>query len=100
MKIKSIRQMILIAVNTVVIALLTTTGFTSYFTARHEMDEVFDAQLAQLAQYAKMIDQFISQFPSLPSDKLPVVVGVPDIQEDNIERASAQERRSDHRQYC
>jgi two-component system sensor histidine kinase QseC len=96
MRIKSIRQVILLGVISVVVVLLLTTGFITYSTAHHEMDEIFDAQLAQ---YARMIDQFISQSPLPPSDRLPLIVGVPDIAEDNIERTSAQERRSEGHKY-
>lgn len=96
MKIKSIRQMILLGVISVVVVLLMATGFITYSTAHHEMDEIFDAQLAQ---YARMIDQFISQSPLPASDRLPVIVGVPDIVEDDIERTSAQERRPEGHKY-
>lgn len=96
MKINSIRKMVLVGVISVVIILLLVTGVTSYFTAQHEMDEVFDAQLAQ---YARLIDQFIASSPPVPQDKLPVVVGIPHFKEDGIERTSAQERRLEGHKY-
>jgi two-component system, OmpR family, sensor histidine kinase QseC len=96
MKIKSIRQIILLGVNSVVVVLLIATGFFTYFTAHHEMDEIFDAQLSQ---YARMIDQFMSSTPPVPEDKLPLVVGVPHIKEDGIERSSAEERRLEGHKY-
>ena len=96
MKGKSIRQMILLGVISVVVVLLITTGFITYSTAHHEMDEIFDAQLAQ---YARMIDQFISQAPLPSSDQLPLIVGVPTFADDDIERTSAQERRTEGHKY-
>lgn len=96
MKGKSIRQMILLGVISAVVGLLITTGFITYSTAHHEMDEIFDAQLAQ---YARMIDQFISQVPLPTSDQLPLIVGVPTFADDNIERTSAQERRTEGHKY-
>ena len=96
MKVNSIRKMVLLGVNSVVIVLLIVTGVTSYYTAQHEMDEVFDAQLAQ---YARLIDQFIASSPPVPQEKLPVVVGMPHFVEDGIERTSAEERRLEGHKY-
>lgn len=96
MKINSIRQMLLLGVISVVVILLIATGLFTYSTAHHEMDEIFDAQLAQ---YARMIDQFMANTPSVPADRLPLVVGVPDIKEDGIERSSAEERRLEGHKY-
>lgn len=96
MKINSIRHTLLLVINSIVIVLFITTGVITYFTAHHEMDEIFDAQLAQ---YARMIDQLVTNLPSLPADKLPIEVGVPNIKEDGIERSSAEERRLEGHKY-
>ena len=96
MKINSIRQMVLVGVTSVVVVLLLVTGVISYYTAQHEMDEIFDAQLAQ---YARLIDQFIASSPPVPQEKLPVVVGIPHFAEDGIERTSAEERRLEGHKY-
>lgn len=96
MKINSIRQMIFIGVNTSVIVLLVITGFITYSSTHHELDELFDAQLAQ---YTRLVDQVVVQIGSKPSGDLPVVVSIPHIEEDNIERSSAEERRTEGHKY-
>lgn len=96
MKINSIRQMIFIGVNTVVIVLLGITGFITYSSTHHELDELFDAQLAQ---YTRLVDELVVQIINKPSGELPVVVNIPNIEEDNIERTSAEERRVEGHKY-
>lgn len=96
MIIKSIRQMIFIGVNTVVIVLLAITGYITYSSTHHELDELFDAQLAQ---YTRLIDQLVIQVIEKPADALPVIVSIPGIEEDNIERTSAEERRAEGHKY-
>ncbi|EIK43204.1 integral membrane sensor signal transduction histidine kinase [Cellvibrio sp. BR] len=96
MRINSIRQMIFIGVNTVVIVLLGITGFITYSSTHHELDELFDAQLAQ---YTRLINQLVVQTLSKPSGELPVIVSIADIKEDNIERTSAEERRVEGHKY-
>jgi two-component system sensor histidine kinase QseC len=96
MKINSIRQMIFMGVNTIVIILLGITGFITYLNTHHELDELFDAQLAQ---YTRLIDQLVVQIINNPSGELPIVVSVPHISEDNIERTSAEERRVEGHKY-
>ena len=49
MRINSIRRMILLGVNSVVLLLMVITGFITYSSTHHELDELFDAQLTQYA---------------------------------------------------
>ena len=88
--------MILLGVNSVVLLLMVITGFITYSSTHHELDELFDAQLTQ---YARLLDQLLIQ-NSLSLDHTdPLIVYVPQIAEDGIERTSAEERRPEGHKY-
>lgn len=55
MTIKSLKAALLIGVNAVVVSILAITAWTSYRNTLHELDELFDAELAQTARLIKSL---------------------------------------------
>lgn len=73
MKVKGIRQMILLSTNAVVVVLLLLTGIITFFYTHHELDELFNAQLNQ---YTRLIDRLALTYKNIPSQKLPIVINI------------------------
>lgn len=74
MTIKSLRAALLIGVNTVVISILAITAWASYRNTVHELDELFDAELAQTARLIKSLthdQQFLNEDQQLLIIELP-----------------------------
>lgn len=62
MKINSIRRMLLLSVNAVILLMLLITSLNTWFNVHHEIDELFDAQLAQ---YARLVRHLLVE-PNTP----------------------------------
>lgn len=83
MKLWSLRRSLIIGINLAVILVLAITAWETYRDILHELDEVFDAQLAQTA---KSIAAFYS--PASDSDIKPITVAIsdyPDSGEDDLD---------------
>ncbi len=83
MKLWSLRRSLIIGINLAVILVLAITAWVTYRDILHELDEVFDAQLAQTA---KSIAAFYS--PASDSDIKPITVAIstyPDSGEDDFD---------------
>lgn len=95
MKIKSLRRMLLLSINGVILLLMIVTGVSTFYSAHHELDELFDAQLAQ---YARLVRHLLVESSSI-KPAFDNVIEVPRIIEDGIERTSAQERHPEGHKY-
>jgi len=95
MKIKSLRRMLLLSINGMILLLMTVTGVSTFYSAHHELDELFDAQLAQ---YARLVRHLIVESSSI-KPAFDNVIEVPRIIEDGIERTSEQERHPEGHKY-
>lgn len=95
MKIKSLRRMLLLSINGVILLLMLVTGISTFYSTHHELDELFDAQLAQ---YARLIRHLLVETPPARANA-DAVIEVPHIFEDGIERTSAQERHPEGHKY-
>lgn len=95
MKIKSLRRMLLLSINGVILLLMSVTGVSTFYSTHHELDELFDAQLAQ---YGRLVRHLLVESSSV-KPALDNVIEVPRIIEDGIERTSAQERHPEGHKY-
>ena len=66
MKFWSLRRSLVIGINLAVIAVLVFTAWASYRDILHELDEVFDAQLAQAAKSLAAFYTHSSETQSVP----------------------------------
>jgi len=87
--------MLLLSINGVILLLMLVTGGSTFYSTHHELDELFDAQLAQ---YARMVRHLLLEGPKEAINQEPVIE-VPRIIEDGIERTSAQERHPEGHKY-
>ena len=74
MQIKSIRSALLIGVNSIVITILALTAWASYRNTLHELNELFDAELAQTA---RLLKSFSHDHGFLSSDEELTVIEIP-----------------------
>ncbi len=87
--------MLLLSINGVILLLMIVTGVSTFYSAHHEIDELFDAQLAQ---YARLVRHLLVESSSI-KPSFDNVIEVPRIIEDGIERTSAQERHPEGHKY-
>jgi len=95
MKIKSLRRMLLLSINGVILLLMSVTGVSTFYSTHHELDELFDAQLAQ---YGRLVRHLLFERTS-ERTTLDTVIEVPRIIEDGVERTSAKERHPEGHKY-
>lgn len=95
MQINSIKVWLLIVINLIVICSLSFTALVSYKDAMHELDEIYDAQLAR---NARLVATMLTAMPVQP-DANPLVVNVPEFTDTGENLTSAQERRQGGHKY-
>lgn len=95
MQINSIKVWLLIVINLIVICSLSFTALVSYKDAMHELDEIYDAQLAR---NARLVATMLTAMPAQP-DANPLVVSVPEFTDTGENLTSAQERRQGGHKY-
>ena len=95
MQINSIKVWLLIVINLIVICSLSFTALVSYKDAMHELDEIYDAQLAR---NARLVATMLTAMPVQP-DANPLVVSVPECTDTGENLTSAQERRQGGHKY-
>ena len=95
MQINSIKVWLLIVINLIVICSLSFTALVSYKDAMHELDEIYDAQLAR---NARLVATMLTAMPMQP-DANPLVVSVPEFTDTGENLTSAQERRQGGHKY-
>src|SRR6187402_883094 len=68
-RVRSIRRFLLAGVLALVSVSLAVSGFIGYLEANHEMEELFDARLAQSARITnQLLSRYLEQSGELPSD--------------------------------
>ena len=72
---KSIRSFLLVSVLSVVVLCLIIFSLTTYFEAKHEVEEIYDAQLAQSARMLHSL--LINNLPQNPKTTSPEIVAKP-----------------------
>ncbi len=87
--------MLLLSINGVILLLMSVTGVSTFYSTHHELDELFDAQLAQ---YARLVRHLLLE-RTVTTSVANTVIEVPRIIEDGIERTSAQERHPEGHKY-
>ena len=95
MQINSIKVWLLIVINLIVICSLSFTALVSYKDAMHELDEIYDAQLAR---NARLVATMLTAMPVQP-ETTPLVVSVPEFTDTGENLTSAQERRQGGHKY-
>lgn len=95
MQINSIKVWLLIVINLIVICSLSFTALVSYKDAMHELDEIYDAQLAR---NARLVATMLTAMPVQP-EAPPLVVSVPEFTDTGENLTSAQERRQGGHKY-
>jgi two-component system, OmpR family, sensor histidine kinase QseC len=88
MRINSIKVWLLIVINLIMVCSLSFTALVSYQDAMHELDEIYDAQLAR---NARLVAAMLSTVPSF-SPTAPLIVAVPELPDGGENLTSAQER--------
>tara|TARA_R110002126_G_scaffold75469_27_gene188440 strand:- start:7382 stop:8782 length:1401 start_codon:yes stop_codon:yes gene_type:complete len=96
MAINSIKVHLLIGINLLMLGALSVNAYLTYSDALHELDEIYDAELARSA---KLISLLLSSGPLPQSDNLPVVVAVPHITDMGESLSAQQERLLDGHKY-
>lgn len=104
MTFRSIRFLLLISVNLVVIVVLGLTAWSSYRNTLHELDELFDAELAQTTRFIQSMvqdDQFLHDLDHVKVIKIPQVIKAIEAQEelDDYEDDSESERHTEGHRY-
>jgi two-component system, OmpR family, sensor histidine kinase QseC len=95
MQINSIKVWLLLVINLIMIASLSFTALVSYHDAMHELDEIYDAQLAR---NARLVATMLNMVPDFAPDK-PLIVAVPEFIDTGEDLTSAQERRYSGHKY-
>lgn len=88
MPVNSLKFWLLLVINCLMLGSLSFTAAVSYFDAMHELDEVYDAQLARNARLVSSLLDSID----LKKEQWPVIVTVPELPDSGEARTSAQER--------
>lgn len=93
---KSIKNQIIIGVNLIILAVVVAASFVNYFRSLHEIDEVFDAQLAQTS---RLLAKIVEADPLIKQRINPKEIAIPDISSTLMEVPSAMERLKDGHKY-
>lgn len=88
MPVNSLKFWLLLVINCLMLGSLSFTALVSYFDAMHELDEVYDAQLARNARLVSALLDGID----LNKEHWPIIVTVPELPDSGEARTSAQER--------
>ncbi|PKM20925.1 MAG: two-component sensor histidine kinase [Gammaproteobacteria bacterium HGW-Gammaproteobacteria-15] len=88
MQINSIKVWLLLVINIIIVSSLSFTAFISYQDAMHELDEIYDAQLAR---NARLIGAMLDTLPAFSPDQT-LTVSVPELADTGENLTSAQER--------
>jgi len=91
----SIRFVLLAGINGLLLLLLGATALASYYSSQHEMDELYDAQMAQ---YARAISHLLNSHIQ-NSDSPGAPIEAPAVMEDFVEKSSADERQVQGHKY-
>lgn len=94
--INSIKTRIVLGVNLVILLVLVIASVVDYYRSLHEIDEVFDAQLAQTT---RLLARLVEQDPGLRHRSSPLLVPVPEIEQQLMEVPSALERLREGHKY-
>ena len=92
----SIKTRIILGVNVVIFLVLIAASVVDYYRSLHEIDEVFDAQLAQTT---RLLAKLVENEPNLASRSEPMLIAVPKLEERMMEVPSAQERLREGHKY-
>lgn len=95
MQINSIKIWLLLVINLVMICSLSFTAIVSYHDALHELDEIYDAQLAR---NARLVGALLNAAPDFVPEH-PLVISVPELGDTGENLTSAQERAFDGHKY-
>lgn len=95
MRIRSLRRILLLSINGVILLFMLITGVSTFYSTHHELDELFDAQLAQ---YARLVRHLLLEKPSGVTDPN-TIIEVPRIMEDDAQTTTAQERTLEGHKY-
>ncbi|MAD73664.1 MAG: two-component sensor histidine kinase [Rheinheimera sp.] len=96
MAINSIKVYLLIGINLLMLGALSVNAYLTYSDALHELNEIYDAELARSA---KLISLLLSSSPLPNTDNQPVVVAVPHITDMGESLTAQQERLLDGHKY-
>lgn len=96
MAINSIKFYLLLGINLLMLGTLSLNAYIAYNDALHELDEIYDAELARSA---KLISLLLSNNPLPQTDSKPVVIAVPHITEMGEALSAQQERLLDGHKY-
>ncbi|TXH98452.1 MAG: two-component sensor histidine kinase [Rheinheimera sp.] len=94
--IDSIKTRIVLGVNLVILLVLVIASVVDYYRSLHEIDEVFDAQLAQTS---RLLARLVENDPGLPDRLSPLIVAVPQLEQQLMEVPSALERLREGHKY-
>lgn len=94
--INSIKTRIVLGVNLVILLVLIIASVVDYYRSLHEIDEVFDAQLAQTT---RLLARLVEQDPSLRDRSSTLLVPVPQFEQQLMEVPSALERLREGHKY-
>lgn len=94
--IDSIKTRIVLGVNLVILLILVIASVVDYYRSLHEIDEVFDAQLAQTS---RLLARLVQNDPGLPDRLSPLIVAVPVLEQQLMEVPSALERLREGHKY-
>lgn len=89
MPINSIKVWLLLVINLIMVSSLSFTALVSYNDAMHELDEIYDAQLAR---NARLVATMLKMVPGFAPDT-PLIVDVPEFTDSGEDLTSEQERR-------
>lgn len=95
MWINSIKIWLLLVINLIIVGSLSFTAFISYRDAMHELDEIYDAQLAR---NARLIGTMLTALPSMPPEQ-PLIISVPELPDTGEHLTSEQQRQSPAHKY-
>jgi two-component system sensor histidine kinase QseC len=96
MAINSIKFYLLLGINLLMLGTLSLNAYIAYNDALHELDEIYDAELARSA---KLISLLLTSTPLPSSQNQPVVVAVPHITDMGESMTAQQERLLDGHKY-
>ncbi len=94
--IDSIKTRVVLGVNLVILLVLIIASVVDYYRSLHEIDEVFDAQLAQTT---RLLARLVEQDPTLRHRTNTLLVPVPEIEQQLMEVPSALERLREGHKY-
>ncbi|MCF4010034.1 ATP-binding protein [Rheinheimera sp. UJ63] len=95
MQFNSIKFWLLLVINSIIFVSLSITAYISYNNALHELDEIYDAQLARNARLVSALLHNIS----FDDTELPIIIAVPNIIDSGENQTAAQQRQYSGHKY-